>query len=92
MDSKDLEFVPIYAVYEENNIDIVVTTSPRITPTSKHISFKYNYFRHHVGNKFVIQKTESENQNADTFTKGLQGEFLSGLGNLYLAVKILDDM
>ena len=48
--------------------------SPRITPTSNHISVKYNWFRHNVRKEFGIRKIESENQKADIFTKGLQGE------------------
>ena len=69
-----MKFVSSSTVYEENNGSIVVTTSPRMTPTSKHIAVKYNWFRHHVGKEFVIRKIESENQKADIFTKGLQGE------------------
>ena len=48
--------------------------SLRMTPTSKHISVKYHWFRQHVGKEFMISKIESENQKADIFTKGLQGQ------------------
>ena len=70
IDSEKLKFVSSFTIYEENNGAIVVATSPRITPTSKHITVKYNWFRQHVGKKFVIRKTESENQKADIFTFG----------------------
>ena len=60
--------------YEDNNGAIFLATSPRITPPSKHISVNYHLFGQHVGEEFVIRKIESENQKADIFTKGLQGE------------------
>ena len=49
-------------------------TLPRMTPTSNNIAVKYHWFRQHIGTEFVIRKTESENQKADIFTKGLQDE------------------
>ena len=60
-----------YTVYEENNGFIVVETSPRMTPTSKHIAVKYHWFRQHIRKEFMIRKIELENQMADIFTKGL---------------------
>ena len=51
-----------------------MTTSPRIIYTSNHITVKYHWFSHNVGKEFLISKIESENQKADIFTKGLQGE------------------
>ena len=69
-----MEFVSIYTIYEDNNGSIVVAKSTRTTPTSKHIAIKYQWFRKHVGKEFVIHKIESENQKADVFTKGVQGQ------------------
>ena len=74
IDSEKMKFVSSSTVYEDNNGAIVVATSPRMTPSSKHIDVKYHWFRHHVGNEFVIWKIKSENQKADIFTKGLQGQ------------------
>ena len=74
IDIEKLKFVSISTIYEENNGAIVVTTIPRMTPTSKHIAVKYHWFRQHVGKEFLIRKIESENQKADIFTKGLQGQ------------------
>ena len=74
IDSEKLKFVSISTTYEDNNGAIVVETSPSMTPKSKHIAVKYHWFRQHVGKEFVIQKIESENQKADIFTKGLQGQ------------------
>ena len=74
IDSENLKFVSSSTIYEDNNGAIVVATSSRITPTSKHISIKYHWFRQYVGREFVIRKIESENQKAEIFTKGLQGQ------------------
>ena len=74
IDCENLKFVSSSTVYKDNNRAIVVATSPRMTPSSKHIAVKYHWFRHHVGKEFVIRKIESENQKADFFTKGLQGQ------------------
>ena len=74
IDSEKLMFVSSSTIYEDNNGAIVVATSPRMTPTSNHIAVKYHWFRQHVGKEFMIQKIDSENQKADIFTKGLQGE------------------
>ena len=35
---KKLKFLSSSIVYEDNNGDIFVATSPRMTPTSKHVS------------------------------------------------------
>ena len=69
-----MKLVSSSTVYEDNNGAIVVATSPRMTPTSKLISVNYHWFRKNVGKEFVIWKIESENQKADSFTKGLQGQ------------------
>ena len=55
-----------------------MATTPRMTPASEHIAVNYHCFRNHVEKQFVIQNIESDNQKADIFTKGLQGDF-SGL-------------
>ena len=72
--SENLKFVSSSTIYEDNNGSISVATSPSMTPTSKHIAVKYHWFRQHVGKEFVIWKIKSENQKADIFTKGLQGQ------------------
>ena len=74
IDNEKLKFVSSSNVYEENIGDIVLATSPRMTPTSNHIDVKYHWFRQHVREEFLIRKIESENHKADIFTKGLQGE------------------
>ena len=71
---ENLKFVSSSTIYEENIGAIVVATNPRIIPSSKHIAVKYHWFRQHVGKGFVIRNIESENQKADIFTKGLQGQ------------------
>ena len=74
IDIEKLKFVSSSTIYEDNNGAIVVTTSPIMTPSSRQIVAKYNRSRQHVGKEFVIQKINSENQKADIFTKGLQGQ------------------
>ena len=49
IDSEKLKFVSRYTIYGDNNGAIVVSTSPDINTTSKHIAFKYHWFRQHVG-------------------------------------------
>ena len=74
IDCENLKFVSSSTIYEDNNGAIIVATSHRMTPTSKHIAVKYHWFRQHVGKEFVVRKINSENQKADIFTKGLQGQ------------------
>ena len=74
IDCDNLKFVSSSTVYEDNNGVIFLATSPRMTPSSKHIAVKYHWFRQHVGKEFVIRKIESENQKVDIFTKGLKGQ------------------
>ena len=82
IDRENLKFVSISTIYEDNNGSIVVSASPRMTPTSKHIAVNYHWFRQHVGKEFVIHKIYSENQKADIFTKGLQGQIFARIRNL----------
>ena len=82
IESDNMKFVSSYTIYEDNNGAIVVATSPRMTPTSKHIAVKYHCFRQHVGKEFLIQKIKSENQKADIFTKVLQGQIFVRIGKL----------
>ena len=49
IDIEKLKLVSSFTVYEENNGSIVVSTSPRMTPTSNHISVKYHWFSQHIG-------------------------------------------
>ena len=74
IDIQKLKFVSSSTMYEDNNISIVVATSPSMNPSSKHIAVKYHWFRQHVGKEFVINNIKSKNQKADIFTNGLQGQ------------------
>ena len=79
IDIEKLKFVSSSTIYEDNNISIFVATSTSMNPSSKHIAVKYHWFRQHVGKEFVIRKIESENQKANIFTKGLQGQIFVGI-------------
>ena len=82
IDIKNLKFVSSSTVYDDNNGDIIVATSTRMTPTQKQITAKYHWFRQQVGNKFVIPEIESENLKADIFTTRLQDEPFSRIKRL----------
>jgi hypothetical protein len=60
-------------VFEDTNGCLTLATIPKMTPRTKHIGVKYFWFRSHVGlgSGINIIKVTSENQLADTFTKGL---------------------
>ena len=59
-------------VFEDNNGALILASSPRMTPRSKHIALKYHFFRSHVASGDIrICKINSEDQKADIFTKGL---------------------
>ena len=82
IDCDNLKFVSSSTVYEDSIRAIVVATSPRMTPSSKHIVVNYHWFIKHVGNEFLIRKIESENQKADIFTKGFQGKIYERISKL----------
>ena len=48
MDGEKVKFVSSCIFYEENHGDIVVETSPRMTPTSNNMSVKYNWFGQNI--------------------------------------------
>ena len=59
-------------VFEDNNGTILLATSPRMTPCSKHIAVKYHFFKEHVYNGNIrLVKVASDEQVADCLTKGL---------------------
>ena len=82
IDSEKLNFLSSSTIYEDNNGAKVVATIPRMTPTSKHISVKYHWFRQHVGKEFLICKIDPENQKEYIFIKGLQGQIFVGIRKL----------
>ena len=59
-------------VFEDNNGALILASSPRMTPRSKHIAVKYHFFRSHNANGHIkIIKISTTEQKADIFTKGL---------------------
>ena len=82
IESDKLKFVSSSIIYEDNNGSIVVATSPRLTHTSRQIYVKYYWFRNQIGKEFMIRKIESENQKANIFTKGLQGQIFLRVSKL----------
>ena len=59
IDGDKLKLVSVSTVFEDNIGATVVSKSPCMTPTSKHISVKYHWFRQHAGKEFLIRKIES---------------------------------
>ena len=57
--SDNLKFVSSSTVYKDNNVSIVVATSPMMTTSSNHFSVKYHWFRQHTGKEFLIWKINS---------------------------------
>lgn len=59
-------------IFEDNNGALILASSPRMTPRSKHIAVKYHFFRSHVASGAIrILRINTEEQKADIFTKGL---------------------
>ena len=69
----DMTNVVVYSTaFEDNNGALILATTKKMTPRSKHIAIKYHHFKQAVFNGFVkIVKVNSEKQLADIFTKGL---------------------
>ena len=63
-------------VFEDNNGCLTLATVPKMTPRTKHIGVKYFWFRSKVGpgTGITIQKVATQDQLADTLTKGLPAD------------------
>ena len=55
-----MKFVSSSTIYEDNNEAIFVATGPRMTPTSKHITVKYHWFRQHLGKEFLFGRSSQK--------------------------------
>ena len=77
--------------YEGVNGAIFVATSPRMTPTSNHISVNYHLFRQHVGKESVIRNIDSEIIRQIFSPKICKVNYLSGLGGCYAVGKPSDE-
>ena len=90
IDSEKLNFLSISTVYKYNNGCIVVAKIPGINSALNHISFKYHWFRKHVGKLFLFgissQKTRSR-----IFSPEVQNLIFSGLGICYVVGKPSDE-
>jgi hypothetical protein len=63
-------------VFEDNNGCLTLATVPKMTPRTKHIGVKYFWFRSKVGpgTGITIHKVATQDQLADTLTKGLPAD------------------
>ena len=72
-------------VFEDNNGCLILATSPKLMPRSKHIAVKYHWFREHVRKgKIHIIKVATDKQKADIFTKGLPTETFYNIRKLLM--------
>jgi hypothetical protein len=71
-------------VYEDNARALSHANAPRMTPQNKHFGVKYHHFLSHVGldKGIEVVKIDTNEQQADTFTKGLLTDKFRYLHNL----------
>ena len=74
LNPNNLVFISKSIVFEGNNGALTLASNPRLTLRSKHIPVTYIWFQQQVRNEFVLQKSHTEIQKADIFTRGLQNE------------------
>jgi hypothetical protein len=60
-------------VFEDYDDAIPMATAVKMTPRTKHIAVKYNFFMSHIdaGTGISLSKIDTNLQKADTYTKGL---------------------
>jgi hypothetical protein len=72
-------------VFEDNNGALILASSPKMTPRSKHIAVKYHFFRSHVQKgEIKIYKIDTKEQKADIFTKGLVRDLFETIRKLVM--------
>ena len=91
IDCEKLKFVSRSTIHEDNKEAIVMATSPRTTPKSKHIAFKYIWCRQNVRKEFVIRKIESENQKTDILQRFTRSNICKDKEICYAADKPSDE-
>jgi hypothetical protein len=76
-------------VFEDNNGALILATSPKISPRTKHIAVKYHHFRSKIGidKGIIIQRVDTTEQKADIFTKGLGATQFAYLRKLVMGWK-----
>jgi hypothetical protein len=70
-------------VFEDNNGALGLATSPKLTPRTRHICVKYNFFKEHCkpGGDIEIVKVALEFHKADIFAKGLTTDTFESMGS-----------
>ena len=78
-------------LYEDNNGDPGLSTSPKITPWTRHIDVKYHFLREHggKGKGIVIHRVEYKYQKAGVFNKWLSTEKFYSIRRLILRMVIV---
>lgn len=71
-------------VWEDNQSCIVMATSQKFTPRTKHIALKYHHFKSFVDTKIRISYVHTESQQADILTKPVKLELFPRLRYLLM--------
>ena len=81
-ETEKINFYTHSTIFEDNQGTLTVAKSPRYTPTSKFIAVKYHWFRQYVSGpmkEFDLKWISTDLQQADLYTKGLQGSLFLNL-------------
>ena len=67
-------------IFEDNNGALILASTPKMTPRSKHIAIKYHFFCDAIRKGIaLIAPIQMEEQLADIFAKGLADQTFSYL-------------
>ena len=67
--SKTFSEIPPSIVHEDNEACLKFTTTPKMSPRTKHIAIPYHFFCSKVGKEIKVVAVNTDNQLADQFTK-----------------------
>ena len=77
--------VVVVSCTKHNNGALILASTPRMTPQSKHITIKYHLFKEHVcQGKIHIEKMGTDNQIADCLTEVWTRPFLNKPGECFM--------
>jgi len=75
-----MEILTYSTIFEDNNSALVLASSPKMMPRSKHIAIKYHFFREVIWKGIAhIAPIQTEEQLANILTKGLPEQTFSYL-------------
>ena len=75
LESNNFKYTTKSKAFGDNSGTLNVAKCSRMTSGSKSISFKYPWLHENIHNgEYTVEKIAGDIQNADIFTKGIQGE------------------